>query len=117
MSIVGHGSALVALVDLDCWFARNLYRGRAVARGMCPVTREAVMKSKVLDETLSLITKVFSDPSVEPGHKDQLRQAKRELEKMARGGKLQEERVFLIVEIVAKVLLEIVKTEAGFRPE
>jgi len=75
------------------------------------------MKSKVLDETLSLITKVFSDPRVEPGQKDQLRRAKRELEKVARGGKPQEERIFLAVEIVAKVLLEIVKNEAGCRPE
>lgn len=75
------------------------------------------MKSKELDETLSLITKVFSDPSVEPGQKDQLRRAKRELEKVAQGGKPQEDRVFRAVELVAKVLLDIVKNEAGCRPE
>lgn len=75
------------------------------------------MKAKDLDEALSLITKVFSDPSVEPGQKDQLRRAKRELEKVAQGGKPKEERLFRAVEIVAKVLLETVKNGAGFRPE
>jgi hypothetical protein len=73
------------------------------------------MKAKVLDETLSLITKVFCDPSVEPDQKDQLRRAKRELEKAAQSGKLREERISLAVEIIAKVLLDIVKNDVGNR--
>ena len=73
------------------------------------------MKAKVLDETLSLITKVFCDPSVEPDQKDQLRRAKRELEKATQSGKLREERISLAVEIIAKVLLDIVKNDVGNR--
>ena len=78
-----------------------------------PVTREAVMKANELDVALSLITKVFCDPSVDSDQKDQLRRAKRELEKAAQCGKSREDRISRAVELVAKVLLEIVKRKRG----
>ena len=71
------------------------------------------MHSKELDEILRLITKVFSNPSVEPGHQDQLRRVKREFERIAQSGKLEERRVFLASQTLAQVLLEIVKHDAG----
>ena len=74
------------------------------------------MKTKELAETLSLITKVFSDPSVGPGQKDQLRRAKREFERIAQSGKLDERRVVHAVRLLSQVLLEIVKNDAGCRP-
>ena len=64
------------------------------------------MKSNELKEALRLITKVLSDSSVGPDQGNYLQRAKRELEAVARSGKLEKQRVFREVEIVAKVLLE-----------
>lgn len=70
------------------------------------------MKTEELKNALRLITKVQTDPRVGPSHGDQLLKAKRELEAVARSGKLDERRVFRAVEIVAKVLGEIVNDNA-----
>jgi hypothetical protein len=75
------------------------------------------MSHKELNEALRLITKVLSDPRVDIGQQDQLLKVRRELAKLAHSGKLERRRVFLAIEIVAKVLLEIVEKEATRRPE
>lgn len=70
------------------------------------------MRHKELKEALRLITKVQTNPRVGPGRGDVLQKAKRELEALARSGKLDEQRVFRVVETVARMLLEIVEEEA-----
>ena len=72
---------------------------------------------KELKETLRLIAKVLTDPRVGFGQRDQLLKARRELEKFARSGKLERRKVFLAVDIVVKVLQDIVDNEATRRPE
>lgn len=73
------------------------------------------MKSRALNDALCLVSKVCSDPRVDPGRKDQLLKAKRELEVAARSGKLDEKRISLAVARIACVLLEIVELEATRR--
>lgn len=73
------------------------------------------MKHKALNEALRMISKVTSDPRVDPGRKDQLLKAKRELEVVERSGKLDEKRIFLAVSRIATVLLEIVEHEVTRR--
>ncbi len=75
------------------------------------------MKSIALKEALRLITKVQTNPRVGPGQGDQLQKAKRELESIARSGKLDRQKVFLAIEIVATVLLELVEDDATRRSE
>jgi hypothetical protein len=75
------------------------------------------MKSNELKQALRLITKVLTDPRVGPGRGDQLQRAKRELVEVARSGKLDRERIFRAIEIVATVLLELVEDDATQRPE
>lgn len=75
------------------------------------------MKSGELKEALRLITKVLNDPRLGPGQGDYLRKAKRELEAVARGGKVDGARLFRAVEIVATVLLQIVEDDASRRPK
>lgn len=69
------------------------------------------MKYEALEETLRLVTKVLNDPRVEPGQRDQLERAKRELMAIARSGKLERQRIFRATRIVALVLSEIVARE------
>jgi len=66
------------------------------------------MKSKELKETLRLIVEVSSNSRVEPGQRNQLERARRELTNVARSGKLEENRVFRATEIIAKVLSEVI---------
>lgn len=75
------------------------------------------MKSKELNEALRFITKVLSDSRVRPDQGNHLQRAKRELEAVARSGKLRKQRVFRAIEIVAKVLLELVENDASQRSE
>jgi uncharacterized protein (UPF0147 family) len=70
------------------------------------------MKHNELKQALRLITKVLTDSRVGPNQRDQLQKAKRELEEIARSGKLERQRVFRAVEIIAAVLLELVENEA-----
>lgn len=67
------------------------------------------MDNKELKQALRDITKVLCDSRVESGHGDMLRKAKRELEAVLRSGKLDRQRIFRAVEIVAAVLLELVE--------
>jgi hypothetical protein len=67
------------------------------------------MTSKELRAALRLITKVAADPRLGHGQRNQLLIAKRELVKVSRSGKVQERKVFLAVEVVASVLLQIVE--------
>ena len=75
------------------------------------------MKSNELKEALRLITKVQTDPRLGPDRGDQLQKAKRELVAVARSGKLDRQRVFRAIEIVATVLLELVEDDATRRSE
>ena len=75
------------------------------------------MQHEGLKEALRLITKVLSDSRVRPDQRDQLLRAKRQLEVVARSGKVDRERVFRSVQIVATVLLEIVEDDATQRSE
>ena len=94
----------------------GLSRGRAYAHGaFAPLREEPVMKTEELKSALRLITKVLTDPRVGPSRGDQLQKAKRELEAVARSGKLDGRRVFRAVEIVARVLQEIVDGGATLR--
>lgn len=75
------------------------------------------MKHEELKDALRLITKVLTDSRVGPDQGHQLQKAKRELEAVARSGKLDKQRVFRAVEIVAAVLLELVEDNATRRSE
>ena len=77
---------------------------------MCPIT-EVVMKSRELKETLRLVTKVLSNSRLEPGQRNQLERAKRELTNIVRSGKLEQDRMFRAAEIIAKVMSEFVAHE------
>lgn len=66
------------------------------------------MRHRELKETLRLMAKVLNDSRVEPGQRDQLERARRELVAVARSGKLDSRRIFRAVAIVARVLSEIV---------
>ena len=79
--------------------------------------RGFAMKHEELKAALRLITKVLNDPRVGPDQGDQLQRAKRELEAVARSGKLEKQRLFRTVEIVATVLLELVEDDATRRSE
>lgn len=75
------------------------------------------MKHEELREALRLITKVLTHPRLGPGQGDRLQRAKRELEAVARSGKLDKERVFRAVAIISAILLELVEADANPRPE
>ena len=62
-----------------------------------------------LKEALRLLAKVQADPRVGPNQRTQLMQAKRELLIVARSGKLEKERLFRAVQIMATVLQQIVE--------
>ena len=66
------------------------------------------MKHDELKQALRLLTKVLTDPRLGPDQGERLQRAKRELEAVARSGKLERERVFRAVRNIAEVLLEIV---------
>ena len=61
------------------------------------------MKSRELKAALKWISLMLSEPRVGPGQRDRLNKAKRELETVARSGKLDRDRIFRAVEIVSKV--------------
>ena len=73
------------------------------------------MNVKSLKETLRLVTKVCSDPRMSSDQRDQLQKAKRELEAVARSGKLEGRKIFLAVELVSAVLLDVVENEVTRR--
>ena len=69
------------------------------------------MKTNELNAARRLITKVLAKPSIGPGQRDELRKAKRELDKIARSGKLERDRIFRATERIAAVLLEVVEID------
>lgn len=71
------------------------------------------VKTKELTETLRLIKRVLSDPRLEPDGGDQLRRAARELETVERSGKLERDKIFRAIRIVATVLSDLVKSDAS----
>lgn len=73
------------------------------------------MQVKTLKETLRLVTKVCSDPRMSSHQRDQLQKAKRELEAVARSGKLDGRKFFLAVEMISAVLLDVVESEVTRR--
>ena len=73
------------------------------------------MKTKELNAARRLITKVLAKPSIGPGQRDQLRKAKRELDKIAQSGKLDKDRIFRVTEIIATVLLDTIEADEVVR--
>lgn len=69
------------------------------------------MKSKDLKVARRLINKVRAKPGMGSDQQDQLRRAKRNLDKIARSGKLDGRRMFLAIQAVTNVLLEVVDGE------
>jgi hypothetical protein len=69
------------------------------------------MKHEELNDALRLVTKVLNNPRLEPGQRDQLERAKRELTNVASAGKFERDKLFRAVRIIAKVALEIVERE------
>lgn len=74
------------------------------------------MKRKELKAALKGIAAVLNEPRVRPGHRNQLQSARRELESVARSGKVDRKKIFRSVQIVTSVLLEIVEDDAARRP-
>ena len=73
------------------------------------------MKSKDLNAARRLITKVLAQPSIGPGQRDELRKAKRELDKIARSGKLDRDRIFRVTETISAVLLDVLDIDDAIR--
>lgn len=71
------------------------------------------MKYEELKSALRAITKVSADSRIGPDQGDLLRKAKRELEALAQAGKLDEKRVFRVVDLIATVMKEIVERDAN----
>jgi hypothetical protein len=97
------------------WSTSDLPRSRVLSALGIPPEMETVVKDEVLRQALSKVTKVLVDPRLRPDQSDRLRKAKRELEKSMQSGRVDERRLFRAVEIVATILLEIVKDEAVAR--
>lgn len=66
------------------------------------------MKHQELKQALRLLTKALTNPRLGPDQGQRLQRAKRELEAVARSGKIDRERIFRAVGIIAAVLLELV---------
>lgn len=69
------------------------------------------MKHEALNDALRLVTKMLNNSRLEPGQQDQLKRARRELTLIASAGKLDRERLFRAVRIVANVALEILERD------
>ena len=69
------------------------------------------MKSNELNAARRHITKVLAQPNVGPGQRDELRKAKRELDKIAGSGKLKKDRIFRATEAICRTLLEILESD------
>jgi hypothetical protein len=67
------------------------------------------VKSQELKEVRRLVGVLLSDLSMEPGHRDQLRLAERELDKLNSEGKWNHRRIFKAAEIIATLYVEDLK--------
>ena len=73
------------------------------------------MKTKELNAARRLITKVLAIPGIGSGRRNQLRRAKRELDKIAQSGKLDRARIFRVTETIAEVLLDVLEADEAVR--
>lgn len=69
------------------------------------------MLKKELKRARRSLTKVLNKTDLDSGHERQLRIVQRELDKIVASGKLDKARVVRVVEILAKLLLEIRNNE------
>jgi len=67
------------------------------------------MAKKELKAALRAISAVLNDPRIEQGQRDQLLTLRRALEGFARSGKVDRQKVYRIIELVANVLLDVVE--------
>lgn len=102
----GAGKALLYLY-LTLSISR-LESGSANAQGHFALFEEIIVKHAELKQALRLLTKALTNPRIGPDQGQRLQRAKRELEAVARSGKLDRDRIFRAVENIAEVLLEIV---------
>lgn len=63
------------------------------------------MKRKLKDAQ-RLVTKVLNNSGLEPGQRDQLERAQRELTVVAKSGKMNRDRIYRVVRIITIVLSE-----------
>ena len=73
------------------------------------------MKVKGLKAARRLISKVLAKPGIGSGQRDQLRRAKRELDKVAQSGTLDRARMFRVTESISRVLLDILEANDAER--
>ena len=69
------------------------------------------MKQEALKDALRSVTKMLSNSRLEPGQRDQLERAKRDLTNIAGAGKLDRAMLFRAVRVIAKVALEIIERD------
>lgn len=63
------------------------------------------MKREEAKEALRLIAKMLNDPRLKPDDRNRLREAQREMEKIARSGKVDRRKLFRAVRIVCEIAL------------
>lgn len=65
------------------------------------------MRSKEAEKALRLIAKAFDNPRLKPNDGDQLRKVQREMLALARSGKLERRRLFRAIQIMSRILIEL----------
>jgi hypothetical protein len=70
---------------------------------------EIRMKKEMKRQALRMITRVSANPSLEPGQRDQLLRARRELERVMTSGKVDQHKLYRAVEAVAVALQQIIE--------
>ena len=73
------------------------------------------MKTKELNAARRLITKVLASTRLGPGQRNELRKAKRELDKIAQSGKLDKDRIFRVTEVISAILLDVIECDDAVR--
>lgn len=109
-------ATLSAWKSVSLGSVRTRYEAAVFSRGaILPRNRRNEMKFNELKAARRLITKVLANPDMEPGHRHQLRKANMELSRIAQSGKLDRHRVFRVVEIVSRVLLDHIESRNKIR--
>lgn len=70
---------------------------------------EIRMKKALKKQVLRLITRVSANPSLEPGQRDQLLKARRELERVMTSGKVDQDKLYRAVEAVVVAVQQIIE--------
>ena len=73
------------------------------------------MKSHELIAARRSITKVLANTRLGPDQRDELQKAKRALDKIARSGKLNKDRIFRVTEMISAVLLDVIESDEAAR--